>query len=148
MNEKEMREHVVPNFDKIEELVKYIEDLRKQEHDYGTAVYAMSCAAVAAFNYIANVEGVTGFQASCADLDIIRRTRRIKGPFMIIKLHDALYPQYDIPHRVAEWLDDPKTRLWLQVEARSMLKENEAAHPDVIAHWKNLAEYEPLVDKE
>jgi len=143
MNEQEMREHTVPTFNKIEELTKYIEDLREQEHDYGTAVYAMSLAAVATYNYIANVKGVTGFQASCAYLDIIRRTRRIEGPFMILKLNDALYPQYDIPARVVEFLDGGRT--WLKTEATKLLKNKNDAHPDVIAHWEKLAAYEPLI---
>ena len=77
MTEQEMRDTEVPRANTIGELSDYIESLVQQEHDYGTCVYAMSMAATAAFNYVARRLGVTGFQASCADMDVLRRTRRI-----------------------------------------------------------------------
>src|SRR5574343_1229666 len=94
MNEQEMRESEVPTFDTIEELSKYVAELVSQDHDYGTCCYAMSMSAVAAFNFVAHKLGVTGFQASCADLDILRRTRYLKGPFAIQNYSNLLYPQY------------------------------------------------------
>lgn len=84
LNEPEMRDSTVPTFDTPIQVMDYIESLVTQDHDYGTCVYAMSMAAVAAYNYVARKLGVTGFQASCADLDIVRRNRRIDGPFMLV----------------------------------------------------------------
>ncbi|MBK7380837.1 MAG: hypothetical protein IPJ03_17905 [Ignavibacteriales bacterium] len=78
----------------LDELNKVIEQLTERKHDYGTCVYAMSIAAVATFNYVASKLGVTGFQASCADLDILRRTRNYKNGFSIIDYNNLLYPQY------------------------------------------------------
>ena len=136
--EAEMREAKVPWPKTKEQLVEYIESLVNRQHDYGTCVYAMSMAAEAAFNYVSGKEGCTGFQASCADLDIIRRTRNIKGPFMLIKGEDALYPQYDLQERLAESME--KWKPWLKEQAVKRLADTGHAHPNVIAHWKKLAE--------
>ena len=138
MSEQEMRAAEVPSAETIGELSDYIEQLVQQEHDYGTCVYAMSMAATAAFNYVAHKLGVTGFQASCADMDVLRRTRGIKGPFMIVDGDKLLYPQYSIERdvRVAmnEWLP------WAAGEASKLLAQaNEHTSPKVIQHWKMLA---------
>lgn len=138
MTEKEMRESDVPTPKSEKELTKYINGLVKQEHDYGTCVYAMSMAATAAFNYVAHKLGVTGFQASCADLDIVRRTRRIDGPFMLIKGEDALYPQYDLRRRLEESLENWKP--WMKEAAQKKLAGiTHPIHPDVQAYWEKLA---------
>lgn len=136
-DEKAMRESSVPWPKTPEQLSQYIASLVSKEHDYGTCVYAMSMAAVAALNYVAGHLGVTGFQASCADMDIIRRTRHIDGPFMLINGADALYPQYDLPGRLAEAMD--KWKPWLKEQAQKNLDSNTSAHPNVIDHWKKLA---------
>lgn len=142
MNEKTLRELTVPTFSSVNELVKYIQTLKGIEHDYGTAVYAMSMAATATFNYMASNLGVTGFQASCADLDILRRTRNINGPFVILSLDRALYPQYDLHEQVDTFIHG--NIAWLRNEARALLEENESAEfkaaEEVVQHWKKLAE--------
>ncbi len=137
-NEQEMREAKVPWPRNQRQLTEYIDSLVNRQHDYGTCVYAMSMAAEAAFNYVAHQLGVTGFQASCADLDIIRRTRSLKGPFMLIKGEDALYPQYDLPERLAKAMEEWKP--WLKEQAEANLRDVQHAHPNVIAHWKKLAQ--------
>jgi hypothetical protein len=120
------------------QLTEYIRSLVDRQHDYGTCVYAMSMAAVAAFNYVSHQLGVTGFQASCADLDILRRTRSLDGPFMLIKAQDALYPQYDLHGTLADALE--KWRPWLVEQAQKKLAENPSAHPNVLRHWQALAQ--------
>ena len=137
--EAEMREAEVPSIRTKEQLAEYVESLVRRPHDYGTCVYALSMASEAAFNYVAHVLGVSGFQASCADLDFIRRTRSMKGPFMLIKAEDALYPQYDLVGNLLESLE--KWKPWLKETAEKNLSErNEYIHPNVLAHWKKLAE--------
>lgn len=136
-SEQQMREEEVPTPKTSRQLSAYIDELVDRQHSYGTCVYAMSMAATAAFNYVASKLGVTGFQASCADLDVLRRTRRIEGPFMILFARDLLYPQYDLHAKVDEMADD--ARGWLSAEARKKLNESPDAHPDVVAHWKRLA---------
>ena len=140
--EQEMRESKAPSPDSTKELVSYIDTLVNREHDYGTCVYAMSLASVAAFNYVASKLGVTGFQASCADLDVLRRTRMLNGPFMIIDGEKMLYPQYDLRENLdkamVEW--EP----WLAEKAKKLLSDkNEHAHPEVKAHWERLAAKAP-----
>lgn len=145
MNEQEMQAATVPTFKTTLELQEYIDSLTAQEHDYGTCIYAMSMAATAAFNHVASKLGVTGFQASCADLDIVRRTRRINGPFMFMELRDALFPQYDLRQKVDEFLTSVDSKQWLKDEAIKNIAESEnETHlsATVLAHWKHLAAQE------
>lgn len=141
MAEAELRAARPETPDTPEQLLALIEQLVNRDHDYGTCVYAMSLAAVAAYEYVARQLGVTGFQSSCADMDIIRRNRRLDGPFMLVIGNDALYPQYNIPEKVTSFLRD--IRPWLGEQAREKLAEQETitighAHPDVVNHWKAL----------
>jgi hypothetical protein len=136
--EHQMREMKCPHINTLKELQDYIEFLVEREHDYGTCVYAMSLASEAAYNYVASNLGVTGFQASCADLDLIRRTRRIKGPFIILKVEDELYPQYNSTERYREFVIDSKD--YLIKTSRENLASKDYAHPNVIARWKYYAD--------
>lgn len=142
MTEAEMREAKVPTSQTPEELAGYISALVDRQHDYVTCVYAMSMAATAAFNYVAHKLGVSGFQASCADLDILARTRDLHFG-KILDYRNLLYPQYcDTEHfpGVTELMADEKIRKWLGDEARKKLTEtNGVAHPNVLAHWQKLA---------
>ena len=137
--EQEMRTEDAPTPDTIDELGEYIASLVDRQHDYGTCVYAMSLAATAAFNHVARKLGVTVFQASCADLDIVRRTRRMEGPFILLEGEDMLYPQCDLPAKLREAMD--KWVEWAAEQAAKKLAENkqENVHPDVWAHWVALA---------
>lgn len=135
--ETEMRDAESPWPYTKEQLIEYIDSLVDREHDYGTCVYAMSLAATAAFNYVAHKLGTTGFQSSCADLDFVRRTRHIKGPFIVLNGENMLYPQYDLRQKLSEAMNEWTP--WAAEEARKKLEEDARAHPDVIAHWKMLA---------
>ena len=137
--ETEMRDSEVPRLDSTDALAHYVHDLVDRPHEYGTCVYAMSMAAVAAFNYVADQLGVTGFQASCADMDILRRTRRMER-FTVVDLSNALYPQYDLHARLQESLDGIKP--WLKEEAQRLLDSEKQAAPRVIDHWRKLASAE------
>lgn len=139
VTEKEMREFKVPTFNTDKELISFINELVAREHDYGTCVYAMSQGAVAAFNYIARKLGVTGFQASCADMDIIKRTRNYEM-FRIINYDNLLYPQYLTEEHfpsINYLLEENKA--WLKEQAEKLLAERDFTHPDVLAHWEKLA---------
>lgn len=117
--ESAMRDAKVPWPLTKEQLVEYIQSLVDRQHDYGTCVYAMSMAAEAAFNYVSHCLGVTGFQASCADLDFVRRTRSLKGPFILLKGEDMLYPQYDLEEKLEEAIKN--WRPWLKSGSRCYL---------------------------
>jgi hypothetical protein len=138
MTEIEMRNLKVKTPATIQELTKFIEEITTQEHDYGTCVYAMSLSAVAAFKYAASQLGVTGFQASCADLDVIRRTRSLDCPFIILKAEDLLYPQYDLRRTLEDFIQQ-QTK-WCKEQAELRLKEPNKACEEVENHWRLLAE--------
>lgn len=137
VGETEMREADVPWPKTEKQLLEYIKSLVERQHDYGTCVYAASMAATAAFYYVSGQLGITGFQASCADLDFIRRSRHIKGPFILLKGEDALYPQYDLHEKLNKALEEWEP--WLKEEAEKKLTESGMAHPNVREHWKTLA---------
>lgn len=121
----------------LPELLGFIRTLTERQHDYGTCVYAMSHAATAAFNYIADQLGVTGFQASCADMDVLRRTRGFKWG-CLLNYEDLLYPQYeDHFPGWARLLEINKVEL--AKRAKEKLAEAPDAHPNVVAHWQALA---------
>lgn len=140
MTEAEMRDTTAPTPETTEQLGEYIASLVERQHDYGTCVYAMSLAAAAAFNYVAGKLGVTGFQASCADLDFIRRTRMMAGPFILLKAEEMCYPQYDLPGKLREamqgWMP------WAAKECAIKLKTCDGnVHPAVKEHWQKLAAF-------
>lgn len=140
--EAEMRKMIAPHLDTPEQLTDYIKSLVERPHDYGTCVYAMSLAATAAFYYVSRKLGVTGFQAGCADMDILRQTRSFKWG-RILDYDNLLYPQYcDDEHfpPVSKLLAEPEVRKKLATEARQLLAKEGDAHPSVKAHWKQLAE--------
>lgn len=140
--EYEMRDTCAPTPGSPESLASYIKELVDRPHDYGTCVYAMSLAATAAFNYAADKLGVTGFQASCADLDIIRRTRHIEGPFILLEAEKMCFPQYSLPGKLAEAMAG--WREWVGKEcAKKLATSGGKAHPEVLAHWEKLATTTP-----
>ena len=148
--EEEMREAKVPSPHTEQELLAYIKSLVDRPHDYGTCVYAMSMASVATFQYVAGKLGVTGFQASCADLNFLRRTRKIKTGFRIINYDNLMYPQY----LTEEDFPSLPTLLWdtkdqLAEQARKELEHTGTnSHPGVIAWWKVLASLPQLTQEE
>ncbi len=139
-----MRESKVPTFDTEIELMNYIKSLETQEHDYGTCVYAMSMAATAAFNYMARKLGVTGFQAGCADLDILRRTRNLESGFKILNYENVFYPQCCNSEYFPSHTDIINSnKIWAAKEAKKKIaaikNDSGGAHPDVLNHWELLA---------
>ena len=140
--EEELHDAAVPWLHSEDELVGYIRSLVDRPHDYGTCVYAMSMAATAAYQYAAHKLGTTGFQASCADMDILRRTRGWEWG-RILDYSKLLYPQYcDAEHfpSVVDLMRDPDVRTRLKKMAAEKLAEsNGNTHPNVKAHWERLA---------
>jgi hypothetical protein len=62
---------------------------------------------------------------------------------MVVQLHDALYPQYNLVGRVQEFITEYAP--WLAEQAAAKLAEDEKrqgggfAVPSVKAHWRALA---------
>ena len=140
MKEEEMSKSEALNPSNIEELVEYIESLVNQPQSYGTCVYAMSMASVATFNYVADKLGVTGFQASCADMDFLKRIRRLEHGFRITDYKNLLFPQYyydaDAFPTARQLLEKNLERL--QEVARGFIEEEKdhMVHTDVLKHWE------------
>lgn len=140
--EGEMRDCPDPWPKTAKELAEYTAKLVDRPHDYGTCCYAMSLAAVAAFNYVASALGVTGFQASCADLDFLRRTRRMKHGFMILDGANLLYPQDDLVEKARKFVEEKRVELAAAARAE-LAKAGDHVSPGVIEHWKMLATLDP-----
>jgi hypothetical protein len=139
--EKELREFDAPWPRNEADLLRIIRAVAKREHDYGTCVYAMSIAAEASYNYISHVLGVTGFQASCADMDFIRRTRSWKMGFQILNYENLLYPQYLDREHFPTHNDLIKENIdQLGKKAQELLAEREKAHPNIIRWWEDLVD--------
>jgi hypothetical protein len=140
--EEQMRDAKVPWPKSEEELIDYVRALVDRPHDYGTCVYAMSMAATAAFYYVSHKLGVTGFQASCAEMDILRRTRGWEWG-RLLDYSNLVYPQYcDAEHfpGINDLMRDPDIRGRLKTMATAKIAEaNGHAHPNVKAHWEHLA---------
>jgi hypothetical protein len=141
--EQKMRDSEAPHPKSIEELSAFIESMVGGQHDYGTCVYAMSLSAVAAFNYVASKLGVTGFQASCADMDILARTRNWKWG-QIQNYENLLYPQYcDEEHFPTAATLIEKNKVELAKRARKLIAESSTSHTAVLAHWQYLSSLSP-----
>lgn len=147
--EKILRETDTPWPRTLTELNNFISSVINGTHTYGSVVEAMGLAAAATLNYMGSELGVTGFQASCADLVTIRRQRGLKGPFTLMKLEDLMYPQYNLHDKLDEFIGECGE--WISDEAKRRLEKDEhCAHEKVIAHWQKLAKCEgnfPLISK-
>lgn len=109
---------------------------------YGKCVEVMWRAAYLAIEVVASELGVTGAQYSFASLMAFGQMRGYDGPFTVVTLDDALYPQYDLPGRVAGFIDEQ--RPWLAEQARALLaQEHRHASSNVVAHWEKLAAHQP-----
>lgn len=140
MSEKELRKSDAPWPQTEKELLSYIHALVERKHTYGTCVYAMSLAAVATFHYVAHKLGATGFQAGCADLDILVRTRHLKHGFKIVNYEYLLYPQYLTDEHFPTWsMLIQENKAYLKEEAKKLLKTQKGAADKVKEHWKYLA---------
>jgi hypothetical protein len=115
-----------------------IKVMTERNHDYGTCVYAMSIAALSTHYYMGQQLGVTGFQASAADLDFVKRSRGLKTGLRLIDYEQYLYPQYNTLQEVAE----QRREFLRSADAKKYVVEklaaNPEAHPDVLAHWKGI----------
>jgi hypothetical protein len=141
MTEQQMREAKVPTPDTPEELIGYVRRLVDRPHDYGTCCYAMSMAAVAAFNFVARRLGVSGFQASCADMDILARTRGWQWG-RLLNYEDLLYPQYcneeNFPS-AGTLLAEHREELAKRAAEKLAASEREGfGSESVKAHWRTL----------
>ena len=132
----------------IEELVEFIkaQEEKSDSAEAGAAGYEASANAaveitVAAFEYAASAQGLTGFQAGWASLQFLARVQNLKSPFAIVEAQTMLYPQYPLPSERARQLEESvHWRAWANAEAKRLLAETREVAPRVAEHWKRLAE--------
>jgi len=109
-------------------------------HDYGTICHAIAAAALAGAYAVENspTGGITGFQSGAVMWQFIQEWTQEPGPKRLVKYADLLYPQ-----SVARLVSlSRSTSDWLQAQAQEKLDTADVArvHPDVWAHWQQLAE--------
>jgi hypothetical protein len=124
----------------FDDLVKFLKDVEDNYNcGYGGAPRAIAQASLAVAWHLADVFGITGFQAGCTMWDFIRdwSYRGNQCGLKIVDYDNMLYPQY--AHKYEKTISK---EVWeaLQKQAKENLKDHTHAHPDVIAHWKSIAE--------
>lgn len=124
--------------EKIAKLVTHIRDRVNAGHDYNSSAEAVRDIAVEAFNLMSDLLGITGFQAGWAALNTYAKVQHIDGPLLMLKGDDLLYPQYDVPARVASWIEEQEE--WLEEQAtKKLVDARDDVHPNVRRHWEDLA---------
>lgn len=141
MNEFELRDELIEkrknikNFDDLVEFLRHVKD--NCNCGYGEAPRAMAQACLAVGWYLADVFGITGFQAGCVMWDFIRDWNYSKNEsgLKIVDYDNMLYPQYRY-----HFEKTIKPSVWeaLKKEAAKRLEDSKYAHPDVINHWKSI----------
>lgn len=116
--------------------------------DYGTICKAIGACAIAAA-WAANASpgsrgGITGFQAGAVMWEFIRHWNRTnnKTGMCPIDYDDMLYPQYE--NRFSKTITNDLMESLVK-EAKKHIAEYESnpksmVHPDVLAHWKKIAQ--------
>jgi hypothetical protein len=123
----------------VEELADYISSKLEGEYDYNTHIEAIADITKAAFDSAANKLGASGYSASCAELMFLQKSRKINGPFCILRAEDMLYPQYNLPDSLTKFIE--QWQPFLKEEACKMLADHgDYASPQVFQHWKDLAD--------
>lgn len=125
-----------------EELLAIIREHDSKQHDYGSVAESLVQVTLATFNYFASKHGMTGFQASWAEMKFLRLSRNLKGPFGIIDGTNLLYPQYDLRKKLEEWIEEWKPEIG-KMAKKELVEMTDPPHPKVLAHWEMMAAYAP-----
>lgn len=130
---------------------------------YSLCVEAMWRAAYMAHEMVAKKLHVTGFQHDVSSLTVVGALRRIEGPYRLVDLAQALYPQYDLLAETEQFLTGVDVRTWLADKATELLAAAGAepefddfvdtdgethrvrrVDPEVEAHWRKLVAERPV----
>ena len=106
---------------------------------YDIAPRAIAQAALATSYYLADVFGITGFQAGCVMWDFIKdwSFRGNKCGLKIVNYDDMLYPQYNYKFQKTIKKDTFEA---LQKAAENNLKKHQFSSSAVIKHWKSIVD--------
>lgn len=125
--------------DKLPEFIRRLS--HDYEHDYGTICHAIAAAAVGAAWAVERSPhgGITGFQGGAIMWEFMRHWNHVEGPARLLTYDDLLYPQY--AHKFTAITED--TWKYIQKKAKEQIAEkngNDSIHPDVLAHWRSVAD--------
>ena len=135
---KEILEKERKNIKSLDDLMNYIQNIRDNyDIGYDTAPRAIAQAALATSYYLADMFGITGFQAGFVMWDFIKdwSFRGNKCGLKIVNYDDMLYPQYN--HKFQKTISKDTFEA-LQKVAENNLKKGGYARPNVIKHWKSI----------
>ena len=137
---KEQLERERKDINSFDDLVAFLQRVKDTcNTGYGTAPRAIAQAALATAWYLSSEFGITGFQAGFTMWDFIRDWSYPNNEcgMKIISYDDMLYPQCEYRYQKTITRDVFDA---LQQAAKKNLESTEYAHPDVINHWKSIAE--------
>lgn len=142
MTEKELQDYKLPKINTDKELVDFINKMISVGNSYNTAPYSIALSAYAVFMYVAEKLEVTGFQASCADIQFLKRTRDLEDGFSIVDYSKLLYPQYKDSFEKYSFDNLLRENLpHLKERAKKLLEEKgDYTHENVIKHWKMIVD--------
>ena len=143
MDEFEIRDELREkrqNIKSFEDLTAFLKDVEENYNtDYGVAPRAIAQASLAVAWRLADVFGITGFQAGFTMWDFIHDWSypNNKTGIKIVDYDDMLYPQYAyrFERTIPTWVWED-----MQKEARECLNDKRSAHPDVRAHWQSIVD--------
>ena len=147
MTETELQNYEVPRIESIDDLKKFITTMEQNGQSYDTAPYAVALASYATFMYMAGRLGISGFQASWADMQFLKRTRNMKDGFRILDYSELFYPQYEDKFNLSMDKLIEENIEYLRPKAIELLEKNKnddgsySAHEEVVKHWKRIAEW-------
>lgn len=142
MNEFEMRDELREkrqNIKTFEDLTAFLKDVEDNYgNGYGDAPRAIAQATLAVAWHLADVYGITGFQAGFVMWDFIKDWNYSdnKCGLKIVDYDNMLYPQYGYKFEKTIRSD---TWLAIQEEAKTRLAERDGVHPAVKDHWEKIA---------
>lgn len=126
----------------LDELPNFIDRMTHgYNHDYGTAVHAVSaCALAAAWAACCEEDiGLTGFQAGFVMWDFIKNWTKTgnKCGLRLIDYDEMLYPQYE--YKMDKTISKDTWEA-LQAEAKKNLETADLFHPKVKEHWQSIVD--------
>ena len=137
---KEILEKERKGIKSLDELMSYIQNIKDNYNiGYGTAPRAIAQAALATSWYLADVFGITGFQAGCVMWDFIRdwSFHGSECGLKIVDYDNMLYPQYDYKFQKTI---SKGTFEALQEAAKKHLEKSQFAHSAVVKHWQSIVD--------
>ena len=137
---KEILEKERKNIKSLDDLMNYIQNIRDNyDIGYDTAPRAIAQAALATSYYLADMFGITGFQAGFVMWDFIKdwSFRGNKCGLKIVNYDYMLYPQYNYKFQKTIKKDTFEA---LQKAAENNLKKHQLSSSAVIKHWKSIVD--------